>query len=279
MKIPDPQNSPRRIKLTLEYDGTDFKGWQVQSRELGAEETGETARTVQGVVERALFRISGHPVRIAGASRTDAGVHARGQVASLLLPAEFELDNEQLCMALNSHLDKDVTAVRAELAPLEFHAMRDAAGKIYTYSIFQRRIRSSLLRRNHWHVRFALDSEKMRTGARHLVGMHDFTSFATKLKETQAKRVEDGKSELETVREVRRVDVRTDPLMTERIVIEVEGSGFLYQMVRTIAGTLVDVGRGFRPPEWVAEALAAKDRRAAGPTAPPHGLCLEKVIY
>lgn len=278
MKIPDPE-SPRRIKLTLEYDGTDFKGWQVQSRELGGQDSAEAPRTVQGVVERALFKVTGRPVRIAGASRTDAGVHARGQVASLLLPAEIELSNEQLCMALNSHLDKDVTAVRADYAPPDFHAMRDAAGKIYTYSIFQRRIRSSLLRRDHWHVRFALDAEKMRAAARHLIGTHDFTSFATKLKETQAKRAEDGKSELETVREVRRVEVRTDALMSERFVLEVEGSGFLYQMVRTIAGTLVDVGRGFRPPDWVAEALAAKDRRAAGPTAPPHGLCLEKVLY
>lgn len=286
MKIPDPQNTPRRIKLTLEYDGTDFKGWQVQSGGRAGEASSEDtpaesvpARTVQGTVERALFRIAGVAVRIAGASRTDAGVHARGQVASLLLPAELTLSTEELCMALNQRMEKDVTAVRAEGAPLDFHAMRDATGKIYTYSIFHRRIRSSLCRHDHWHVRFALDVEKMRAGARHLIGRQDFTSFATRLKETQAKRVEEGKRELETVREIRRIELRQDPQRPELIQMEIEGSGFLYQMVRTIAGTLVDVGRGFRPPEWVAEALAAKDRRKAGPTAPPHGLCLEKVFY
>ena len=283
MKIPDPQIAPRRVKLTLEYDGTDFKGWQVQSGERAgagdAEGAVPAARTVQGVVERALRKISGYAIRIAGAGRTDAGVHARGQVASLLLPGEWEISNEQLCMALNPNMGRDVTAVRAEDAPLDFHAQRDALGKIYSYSIFCRRIRSSVFRRDHWHVRFPLEPEKMRAAAAHLIGRHDFTSFASRLNETQGRRLEDGKRALETVREISRIDVLQDAKIPERIAIEVEGSGFLYQMVRTIAGSLVDVGRGHRPPEWLAEALAAQDRRKAGPTAPPHGLCLERVLY
>lgn len=270
---------PRRIKLTLEYDGTEFKGWQVQSGERAGEGGDAAARTVQGTVERALSKICLQPIRIAGASRTDAGVHARGQVASLLLPDDVLIPTADLCMALNSNMDKDVSAVSAEEVDLNFHAMRDASGKIYTYSLFSRRERSALLRRTHWHVRFAVDAEKMRGAASHLIGTHDFTSFATRLKETQEKRIEEGKSELETVREIRRIEILEDAHIAGRLVIEVEGSGFLYQMVRTIAGSLVDVGRGFRPPEWMAEALAAKDRRKAGPTAPAVGLCLEKVLY
>jgi tRNA pseudouridine38-40 synthase len=278
---------PRRIKLTLEYDGTDFKGWQVQS---AAEAGGPIAenidaaepvgvRTVQGVVEQALFRATNHSIRIAGCSRTDAGVHARGQTASLLLPDAVELPTAELCRAINGNMEKDVTAVAAEEMDLNFHAQRDAVGKIYSYSMFMRYERPALLRRTHWHVRFNLDLDVMRRAAQALVGRHDFTSFASRLNDTQARRLEEGKNALETVREVRRIEFHTLPAMPRVVIMTIEGSGFLYQMVRTIAGSLVDVGRGFRSPEWLAEALAAKDRRAAGPTAPPHGLCLEQVLY
>ena len=270
---------PRRIKLTLEYDGTDFKGFQVQSGERAGEGAEASARTVQGAVERALNKICFQPIRIAGASRTDAGVHARGQVASLLLPDDVLIPTADLCMALNSNMLRDCSAVKAEEVDMNFHAQRDAAGKIYTYSLFSRRERSSMLRRDHWHVRFAVDPGAMRKAAAHLVGTHDFTSFATRLNETQAKRAEEGKRELTTIRDIRRIEIRDDPRIPGRLMIEVEGSGFLYQMVRTIAGSLVDVGRGYRPPDWMAEALAAKDRRKAGPTAPALGLCLDKVLY
>jgi tRNA pseudouridine38-40 synthase len=270
---------PRRIKLTLEYEGTAFNGWQVQSGERAGEAADTAARTVQGTVERALRKICLQPIRIAGASRTDTGVHARGQVASLLLPDDVLLPTADLCMALNSNMENDCSAARAEEVDLNFHAMRDARGKIYTYSLYARRERSALLRRNNWHVKFELDAEKMRGAAAHLIGRHDFTSFATRLKETQAKRMEEGKTQLETVREIRRIEIDEDQSIPGRMVIEVEGSGFLYQMVRTIVGSLVDVGRGYRPPEWMSEALAAKDRRKAGPTAPAVGLCLEKVLY
>lgn len=269
----------RRIKLVLEYDGTDFKGWQVQSGERAGEPREDAVRTVQGEVERALRSICGQPIRIAGASRTDAGVHAMGQVASFLLPDDVAVDCDSLVMALNSRLDKDVAVRSAEEVPLEFHAQRDAAGKIYSYSMISRRQRPALLRRTHWHVKFPLQIELMRDGAARLIGRHDFTSFASKLAETQAQRAEDGKVALEVEREIRRLEFHADPDMPGRIVMWIEGSGFLYQQVRTIAGSLVDVGRGFRPPQWISEALAARDRRQAGPTAPPHGLCLERVLY
>jgi tRNA pseudouridine38-40 synthase len=270
---------PRCIKLILEYDGTDFNGWQLQSGREPGEGAVHTARSVQGAVESALQRVTRAPVRIAGASRTDAGVHARGQVASFLLPDETLIATADLCQALNSNMEKDVVALKAEEMNVDFHAQRDAYGKVYTYSLVSRRERPAILRRTDWHVRFPLDLEAMRTAAKALVGVHDFTSFATRLKETQAKRAEEGKNALETVREIRGITLNPDSNYPGRIVMRIEGSGFLYQMVRTIAGSLIDVGRGFRPPEWMAEALASRDRRKAGPTAPPHGLCLETVQY
>ena len=274
-----PPPAGRRIKLLLEYDGTDFNGWQLQSGREPGEGAKHPARSVQGAVEWALQRVAGVPVRIAGASRTDAGVHARGQVASFLLEPTVAIATADLCQALNSNMDKDVVALKAEEMPLNFHAQRDSSGKIYTYSMVSRRERPALQRRTDWHVRFPLDIEKMRAAAKTLVGVHDFTSFATRLKETQAQRVEEGKVELETVRKIRALAIHGDPTYPGRLVMQIEGSGFLYQMVRTIAGSLVDVGRGFRPPEWMADVLAARDRRKAGPTAPPHGLCLELVKY
>lgn len=272
----------RRIKLTVEYDGSGFNGWQVQTRAIG-EESGErlngSVRTIQGELERALATLCKQPVRTVGAGRTDAGVHARGQVVSFGLPDEVTIPTADFPRALNGHLDGDVAVLSAVDVPLEFHAQRDATGKIYSYSIYNQTLRSPLLRRTHCHVRFPLDVERMRRGANYLVGTHDFTSFASNLTEIQERRVEDGKRELETVRTIRRIEWRVNPLDATILVMEIEGSGFLYQMVRTIAGTLIEVGRGFREPEWVGEALAAKDRRVAGPTALPYGLCLEKVFY
>ena len=280
-KSQEPGANGRRIKLVLEYDGTDFNGWQLQSGREPGEGAEQPVRTVQGAVEAALKKATGADIRIAGASRTDAGVHARGQTASFLLPGEIAIPTAEICQALNGNMNKDVTALSAEEMPFDFHAQRDATGKVYTYSMLSRRERPALLRRTHWHVRFALDPAAMRQAAAALVGTHDFTSFATRLKETQAIRAEEGKAALETVRTLRSIDIDVGPDADcpGRIVLRIEGSGFLYQMVRTIAGSLVDVGRGFRPPQWMAEALAARDRRQAGPTAPAHGLCLECVKY
>ncbi len=275
----DRTHVPRRIKLTLEYDGTDFKGWQVQSGlEPGADAPG-AVRTVQGTVEQALRLAAGESIRIAGASRTDTGVHALGQVASFLFSDEILLPTSHICQALNANLPKDVSAIHAEEIDLDFHPQRDAAGKIYTYSMVSRRERPGIYRRTNWHVRFLLDVERMRQAAQALIGVHDFTSFASRLADTQATRAEDGKDALETVREIKRIEFHEDPDYSGRIVMQIEGSGFLYLMVRTIVGSLVDVGRSYRSVDWLGEVLAAQDRRKAGPTAPAHGLCLKKVLY
>jgi len=284
---------PRRIKLIVEYDGTDFHGWQVQSSEARP----EAVRTVQGELERALALLAGAPVRVAGAGRTDAGVHAAGQAASFDLPDGCRVPAEQLPAALNAHLPPGVCALSAAEMPADFHALSSARGKLYRYAILARTARSPLLRRTHWHVRFPLDAGQMEAAARFFIGRHDFSAFATQLVPTQTRRAEEEKEALETMREISAVEVVARTLVTapdpqrgqaedgdaaggpREILISVEGSGFLYKMVRTMVGSLVEVGRGRQPPEWIAEALASKDRRRAGPTAPPHGLCLVRVFY
>lgn len=276
---------PRRIKLTLEYDGTDFYGWQVQDRAApdAATEAAPAVRTVQGEVERALQRLTGKFVRIAGAGRTDEGVHARGQVATFDLPDEVAMPDEQLVTGLNAHMPVDVSAVQALTMGPDFHAMASAKGKLYRYRIFNRAGRGALYQRFHWHVRFKLDAERMAAAARAFVGTHDYTAFATTLADIQARRVEDGKNELPTVREIFKVDVAAqgsyDAPGGAEIIVDVEGSGFLYKMVRTMVGSLVEVGRGRYEPGWIAQVLASRDRRQAGPTAPAKGLSLERVDF
>ena len=279
---------PRRIKLTLEYDGSGFSGWQTQTGGEPGLEPAEGICTVQGAVERAIRRVTGTGLRITGASRTDEGVHAWGQAAHFELPDYSPLGVHQLPLALNSHLPHGVRARLAEEVPPEFHAQVSARGKHYRYLIYNAPSFSALLRGTHWHVRFELNLEAMRQAAQYMVGTHDFTAFATQLDDIQAKRVEDGKDLLETVRTVSRVDVSEAPVFAEalgpfpaprQIAIDVEGVGFLYKMVRTMAGTLMEVGRGKQPPEWVKLALESKDRSMAGQTAPAQGLCLLKVLY
>ena len=282
---------PRRVKLTLEYDGTDFHGWQVQNRGAPGSAPAGSVRTVQGEVERVLALLAGTPVRITGAGRTDEGAHALGQVASFDWPSAAEVPVAQLAAALNANLPADLSAVSAEEMPADFHAQVSAQGKHYRYRIFNRHARPALALRTHWHVRFPLQLEPMRKAAGLLLGRHDFAAFATTLAEIQEKRSAEGKTALSTVREIRRLEVlepgpEAGGLHTEgataagrELAIEVEGSGFLYKMVRTIAGSLVEVGRGKHPPEWIGTVLAAQDRRLAGPTAPAKGICLVRVFY
>ncbi|GMV79766.1 MAG: tRNA pseudouridine synthase A [Planctomycetota bacterium] len=276
---------PRRLKLIFEYDGTEFYGWQSQ---LSSNATAPApVRTVQDTIEAALAALIGREIRIQGASRTDEGVHAAGQVAHLDWPDDLAIEPERVARALNSHLPGDVVCRRSEAVPPEFHAQRSATGKIYRYRILAPMDRSALYRRYHWFLRYPLDAEAMRAGAKHLIGTHDCSAFVGSLDPTQNQRVEEGKPPLDTVREIRRIDLHeaalefTPPGAREARVIEidVEGGGFLYKMVRTIVGTLVEVGRGRYPPEWVGEVLATRDRKRAGPTAPPHGLCLMQVFY
>ncbi len=248
------------FRFVLEYDGTDFAGWQ---RQRGGE------RTVQGVLEDALAEIVGARAPVIGAGRTDAGVHAEGQVASVEI--ETALAPETLGRALNARLPLDVAVREAALAPPGFHARYHARAKVYRYSIWNGRQPSPLRRRRFLAVRAPLDLEAMREAARHLPGCHDFSCFETRPERAISR---PGRS---TLRRLDRVEL--SGAAGAEIHLELEGSGFLRHMVRAIAGTLLEVGRARRGPGSLPALLAARDRRAAGPTAPARGLTLVRVLY
>lgn len=243
-----------RIKLTLEYDGTEYVGWQVQPN----------GTAVQAVVERALERLLGTRVAVESAGRTDAGVHALGQVVAF--DTDRTLPLKAYVQGLNGHLPPDVAVVDAEEVAPAFDPRRWSRGKRYRYLISNRRTRSPLRRRTHWEVFAPLDVAAMQDAAQLLLGRHDFSAFQASDCEAR-----------HPVRELTRVSV--EPEGEEALSITVEGTAFLKHMVRNIAGTLVEVGRGKRPPTWVGEVLAGRDRRRAGVTAPAHGLTLVKVFY
>jgi tRNA pseudouridine38-40 synthase len=245
------------FKLTLAYDGTDFAGWQRQP----------AARTVQGELEAAIERITQARSKCIASGRTDAGVHALGQVVSF--QSETKLDGPSLTTALNAELPKDMLVFEVVETTTNFHALRDAVRKRYRYVIQDGRLPDLFDRKYVWHVYQRLDVEAMRQAAGHLVGTYDFASFETA-----------GSPRLTTVRTVFDLSVERRPAeLTDRIIIEVEADGFLYNMVRNIAGTLVSVGKGKEPPSWPAEVLALKDRTKAGMTAPSRGLFLVWVEY
>jgi len=242
-----------RVRLTLEYDGTDFVGWQLQPN----------GRSVQAVLESALAELLGAPVSADAAGRTDAGVHALGQVVAFDAPRA--LPGKAYLRGLSSLLPPDVAVVAAEEVPDDFDPRRWATGKRYRYLISRRPGRSPLLRRTHWELFASLDVEAMRSAAPALLGPHDFSSFRAANCEAPHPR-----------RTLRELGLHEDG---DVLRIEVEGTAFLKHMVRNVVGSLVEVGRGKRPPEWIAEVLAAKDRTLAGPTAPAHGLTLVAVTY
>ena len=245
------------FKLTLAYDGTDFVGWQWQPGR----------RTVQEEMEQAIERITQQKTRCVASGRTDAGVHALGQV--VCFRSDTNLDGPALCKALNAELPEDMLVFEVTPAPDDFHAIRDAVRKRYRYLIQDGRPRDIFDRRYVWHLYHRLDVELMAAAARSLVGTHDFVSFQTS-----------GSMRLTTERHVYEVTVeRREAELTDRVVIEVEADGFLYNMVRTIVGTLVEVGRRVRGEHWPADVLAACDRKAAGQTAPACGLFLLRVDY
>jgi len=242
------------VKLVLEYDGSRYVGWQVQPN--GA--------SIQAEVERALAALHHAPRRVTAAGRTDAGVHALGQVASF--PEERPLPLKAYVRGMNALLPPDVAVRDASLEPDGFDARRSARGKRYRYRIENAPTRAPLSRLEAWQVFPPLDVEAMREAAAHLVGRHDFAAF--RAADCEAKHA---------VREVTRLELtgRTGG----RIDVVVEATAFLKHMVRNVVGTLVDVGRGRRSPAEVAAILASGDRTRAGPTAPPQGLCLEHVFY
>jgi tRNA pseudouridine38-40 synthase len=243
------------FRLTLEYDGSEFAGWQSQAQ-------GE--RTVQATLAAALAEIAGAPVRVTGAGRTDAGVHAEGQVAAATL--ETRLDAETLQRALNAHLPRDLAVVACATVREGFDPRRDAVGKLYRYGVWNGRAASPLRRRRFHHVPAPLDVAAMQGAAAHLLGRHDFASFQAA-----------GSSVTDTVRTLRRVEVAG--AAGEEIVLSLEGDGFLRHMVRNVVGTLLEIGAGRRPPGSLTALLAARDRTQAGPTAPARGLTLVRVDY
>jgi tRNA pseudouridine38-40 synthase len=243
-----------RYKLTIEYDGTGLVGWQRQANGL----------SVQEALETAITRFCGEHLTVHGAGRTDAGVHALGQCAHFDLPKTVEPD--VLRGALNHHLRPTAISVLAvETAPEDFDARLSAADRVYLYRILNRRAPPALERGRVWHVASPLDLAAMQEGARHLVGHHDFTTFRDSL--CQAK------SPLKTL------DVLELHQAGDEIHIEARARSFLHHQVRNMAGTLKLVGLGRWHADDVARALAARDRRAGGPTAPAEGLCLVGVRY
>jgi tRNA pseudouridine38-40 synthase len=247
----------RVFKLTLAYDGTLYSGWQRQ----------HGAKTVQETLERALERITGAAVRVTASGRTDAGVHALGQVVSFA--CDTHLAPEVLGKALNAELPHDLAVVSAEQAAIGFHAIASARRKRYRYVIDDGPVRDVFARHFAWHYRQRLDTTVMHRAAQSLVGTHDFSSFETA-----------GSPRATSVRTVFQLSVeRQGGEMGARAVLEIEADGFLYNMVRAIVGTLVEVGRGAKPEAWPGEVLVACRRDAAGQTAPPQGLFLVRVDY
>ncbi len=246
----------RNFKLTLEYDGVDFKGWQVQKN-------GE--RTVQGELERACGVIFKHPVKIIGSGRTDSGVHAEGQVASF--KADTRMKPSEVQKALNSRLPADIAIIQVREVPADFHAQYSVKEKTYRYVILNRSHRSAFLRLHAYFYLHPLDLILMRKAAKVLTGRHDFKSFQA---------YDPLRAERDTVRTIKALKIKQSG---EMVHIEVTANGFLYKMVRNIAGTLIAVGSRQIPVEDVAKILKAKNRDAAGNTAPAHALTLLSVKY
>ncbi|MBN1490830.1 MAG: tRNA pseudouridine(38-40) synthase TruA [Phycisphaerae bacterium] len=245
----------RNIRLLIAYDGTDFHGWQRQT----------DLRTVQGLIEQAARRVARHQVVLIGAGRTDAGVHAAGQVANFLTTCKIPTYN--LLRAIGSRLPKDVTLIHTDEVPLNFHSTRAAVRKLYRYTIHNRfgRPVAFLRQRYSYHFWHPLAVERMRDAARAFVGIQDFAAMASR-----------GETRETTVRTVYACNVYRH---YDEIRIDVEGRGFLYNQVRNMVGTLIEIGRGHWAVDCIPDILATKDRRNAGPTAPARGLSLQWVQY
>jgi tRNA pseudouridine38-40 synthase len=246
----------RTFKLTLEYDGTDFNGWQIQAN---------AERTVQAVLEKALSKIfKKKRVVVIGSGRTDKGVHARGQVAHFRV--QTLMPPKEILPALNYNLPYDLAVVKVEEVGADFHAQFSARSKTYSYTIVNRSFQSPLERRTSLFLPRKISLKRLRDEAALLVGKHDFTSFANV----------DLSRTCDAVRTIHRLEIRK---RKDHIVITIEADGFLYKMVRNIVGTLLGVAAGRFAPGSVKKMLKAKDRRAAGMAVLPQGLCLEEVKY
>lgn len=242
------------IKVVLEYDGAGFAGWQQQA----------TRRTVEGELKRALMALTGGPAKVYGAGRTDAGAHAAGQVVNFRID-EGRIPLRRLVAALNAQLPPDVSAVRAEAVEEQFHARFSAISRRYRYRYLDRPARPAIERGRCWHVREPLDVPAMSRAAEPLVGRHDWTTFCVAAEPPGTR--------------VRSMELAQVSRHGEFVELELQAEGFLRGLVRGIAGALAEVGAGRRPPDWIRELLAARDRRRAARTAPAGGLTLMEVIY
>ena len=243
----------KRIKLTIAYDGTNYCGWQIQPNGI----------TVEEVLNKALQKLTGEDVQVIGASRTDSGVHALGNVA--VFDTETTIPPERIMMALNQKLPEDIVITKSEEVALDFHPRYCDCTKTNEYHIINTRIPDPTRRLTNYFVSYPLNLEHMREAASYLVGEHDFVSFCNVRTDVE-----------NTIRTITALDILQNG---NEITIRITGNGFLYNMVRIIVGTLIRVGRGFYGPEKVKEILEAKDRKAAGVTAPAHGLVLKEIYY
>ena len=246
----------RTLKFTLQYDGTDYVGWQRQP----------TGVSIQGLLEEALAPIEGSHVTVHGAGRTDAGAHAMGQVASAAMTSD--LDERTMARALNAVLPTAVRVLIVEEVDPQFHARFSARSKTYEYRIINAPFASAFLRRYVWHIPQPLDIEAMRTAAGPLVGTHDFAGFQGT-----------GTSVATTERTILDLEIEDGAGFDLPMVVRITGDGFLRYMVRNIVGTLVEVGVGRWDPWRLLAVLDSRERATAGPTAPPHGLFLTQVTY
>jgi tRNA pseudouridine38-40 synthase len=246
----------RNIKLEIEYDGTGYCGWQAQTRN-------KHKKSIQQTLEKTLRKILQEKIRLIASGRTDAGVHALAQVANFKTKSNIALDKLQ--RAVNGLLADDITINKIEEVGPDFHSRFAAKSKIYRYTILNRAYPSALLRNTAYHYPYPLDIKLMQKEAGVLLGRHNFTSFQAS-----------AKIERSAVRTIKSVKIIKDK---DKIYVDIEADGFLYNMVRNIAGTLLEIGRGKLARGSLEKILLARDRRLAGPTAPARGLCLIKVQY
>lgn len=246
----------RNLRLTIEYDGTDYCGWQTQTRN-------KDKRSIQGVLEKTLRKILHEKIHLAGSGRTDSGVHAQAQVANFKTNSNIPAD--KLKMALNGLLPGDIAIIKVEEASPDFHSRFQAKSKIYRYTILNRNYPSALLRNRVYFYPHPLDIELMRRESRVILGRHNFKSFQAS-----------DKRERGSVRRIKKLKITRSKNL---IYIDIEADGFLYNMVRNLVGTLIEIGRHRFAKGKLKKILLSADRRLAGPAAPAHGLCLVKVNY
>ncbi len=251
-------SKPRTFLATVAYDGTAYGGWQFQANAI----------SVQQKFEEALSKVDGIHVPAVGSGRTDSGVHAEGQCVSFTL-VNWRPEADRLVPAINRHLPRDISVLSCRETLVTFHAQRHALAKRYVYRIRVAKSPDPFRGLYHWRVVWPLDLDTMRQASRYLMGEHDFASFQS-----------NGSPRKSTVRTIKDFDFSSaDKLAGHDLSIIIEANGFLYNMVRNIVGTIIEIGRGKQPAEWMERVLLAHDRTAAGDTAPPHGLCLLHVSY